>query len=136
VTSDRRKRTVLVMVVAAAALLLIASTAWACTTIMGTVTVNPSSGTPPVGVQVSATGMLANTSYNIKYLNPARRASNVNCHYNGTRISNGATTDASGNYGPVSTTIPKEKSSGTGLAMVCIQDPGVFSGGEADFTVL
>ncbi|MGH2704867.1 MAG: hypothetical protein ACRDJ4_07185 [Actinomycetota bacterium] len=68
---------------AVAALLLIASVAWACTAVMGTMTLSPNSGKPGTSFTATASGLrVANpaATYTIRWNDVQRTKQGKSCH--------------------------------------------------------
>lgn len=120
IANRRRGRTrkgSLIAAVVAMPMVGAASLAYACTSIVGTTTVSPTSGPAGTSVTASATGLTPTNLYNLNFADSAFLQSDQ-CMHATTIGSN--TSDANGNVPNTTGTIPA--GSATGAGEVCFVD--------------
>lgn len=116
--TKRPHRAVIVGAAVAAFVLSAGSVAWACTQIMGQMTITPTSGTPGTVITTSAVGLKASPAkYKLKFSDANRVAAGLGCHGTNIVIKKGIRTTSNGTWSGVNATIPP--TAPLGLSEVC-----------------
>lgn len=113
-----RPRTFVAAGVAVFAAVAVAGTAFACTIIMGQLTLAPTSG--PIGstVTTSASGLkVAPATYRLLFNSATRMSKNQNCMTSTKVLASSVATDGSGGWSNVTVTIPPK--SPRGVSEIC-----------------
>jgi hypothetical protein len=110
--SDRR--CLLLAALAMAGALCLASTAWACTSVMGNLTITPSSGNRGTAITANATALKAYPAkYRLRFANPVEPTGNcMATDTTATTLVKGIRTTSSGSFSNVRATIPSAATRG------------------------
>ena len=135
----RRPRWAIGLFVVAAGVLMLGAVGWACTQIMGVMTITPTSGTRGTVVNTTARGMKAYPAkYKLMFNDSARVAAGSGCHTAPIILKKDVRPNTAGTWSNVTVTVPATVPAGASqiCALETYPTPANTGSSHQSFTVL